>query len=97
MIDRNIHRLNLVPTSMRNRFNPDDVQFFIDSDWVPTVQELDEKIATIEPNYKIRQVKEKFGFLEVYIDQDSIDPDNRKVIENLINDTRVKLGRRIMK
>jgi hypothetical protein len=37
------------------------------SGWYPLLVELDEKLAQIEPDYEIHQVKEKFGTLRYYI------------------------------
>jgi hypothetical protein len=37
------------------------------SGWYPLLIELNEKLAQIEPDYEIHQVKEKFGTLRYYI------------------------------
>lgn len=41
-----------------------------DSGWYPLLIELDEKLAQIEPNYEVHQVKEKFGTLRYYFTLD---------------------------
>ena len=39
--------------------------------WLPMVVELDESLAKIDPDYKIDQIKEKFGGLRFYISSDA--------------------------
>lgn len=71
------------------------MQFHVGEDWIPAILELHEKILKVEPNYRIAQVKEKFGFLEFYVDPISIlNKERAEEIEILINDTRTNLGRR---
>ena len=35
--------------------------------WIPLVEELAEKLAEVYPEYKITQIKEKFGGLRFYV------------------------------
>jgi hypothetical protein len=44
------------------------------SGWYPLLIELDEKLAQIEPDYEIHQVKEKFGTLRYYIGISDLKP-----------------------
>lgn len=41
---------------------------YICEGWVEPVIELDKKLAEINPNYRIHQIKEKFGRLRYYCD-----------------------------
>lgn len=36
--------------------------------WLPIIIELDEKLAALDPDYMITQIKEKFGSLRYYVD-----------------------------
>lgn len=36
--------------------------------WFPLLEEMDQKLAELYPDYTITQVKEKFGLLRVYAD-----------------------------
>lgn len=45
-----------------------------DKGWYPLVIELDQKLAEIEPNYTLHQVKEKFGTLRYYIGFPDLQP-----------------------
>ena len=45
-----------------------------DKGWYPLLIELDERLAEINPNYEIHQVKEKFGSLRFYIGIPSPEP-----------------------
>lgn len=36
--------------------------------WIPIVIELDQKLLELYPNYKISQIKEKFGTLRYYVE-----------------------------
>jgi hypothetical protein len=53
--------------------------------WYRLILDLDDKINSIEPNYKIDQIKEKFGGLRFYYDQLSIDEDNRERVAKLVD------------
>lgn len=55
--------------------------------WWPLLLKLDEDIAKIDPNYKIAQVKEKFGGLRYYIHHgDELTEDAYLAIEQLIRE-----------
>ena len=36
--------------------------------WFPLLEEMDRKLAALFPDYTVSQVKEKLGFLRVYVD-----------------------------
>lgn len=52
--------------------------FDIGPGWVPIVVELDRQLNEIDPDYKLHQVKEKFGGLRVYA---TTLPEGYKLIE----------------
>lgn len=35
--------------------------------WIPLIEKLDAKLAAIDPDYEIHQIKEKFGALRYYV------------------------------
>ena len=39
--------------------------------WYPILEDLDKKLAWLDPEYKIAQVKEKFGALRFYFDTEA--------------------------
>jgi len=41
---------------------------YTEEGWLSLILELDEKLSTIDPNYAIVQIKEKFGGLRYYFD-----------------------------
>ena len=53
--------------------------------WLPIVVELDKQLAELDPEYKIDQIKEKFGGLRFYV---SSEPPNSsmRAIYDLINE-----------
>lgn len=58
--------------------------------WYPLILELDAKIDSIEPGYRVDQVKEKFGGLRFYYDQMSINDDNRERVDKLVDAAETK-------
>lgn len=54
---------------IKNRMNQDQVYYLFSCpvEWEELVVQLDEDIATIDPDYTVQQVKEKFGGLRYYI------------------------------
>ena len=58
----------------------------VQAGWIPLLITLHNSIAIIEPNYKIFQIKEKFGGLRYYIDYPSdISKEAKEIIFNLIH------------
>lgn len=53
--------------------------------WYQLILELDENIGSIEPNYQVDQVKEKFGGLRFYYDWMSVNDDSLELIDKLVD------------
>lgn len=58
--------------------------------WLPIVEELDREIAEIDPDYRINQIKEKFGGLRFYIELVTDDEEERNHIYELVNEAEAK-------
>ncbi|WP_350269432.1 hypothetical protein AAFP32_12685 [Brevibacterium sp. CBA3109] len=58
--------------------------------WYQLILDLDNKIGSIEPGYKVDQVNEKFGGLRFYYDQMSINDDNRERVDKLVDAAEAK-------
>lgn len=58
--------------------------------WYPIILDLDNKIGSIEPGYRVDQVKEKFGGLRFYYDQMSVNDDNRERVDKLVDAAEAK-------
>ena len=58
--------------------------------WYQLILDLDAKISSIEPGYKVDQVKEKFGGLRFYYDQMSVKDDNREHVDKLVDAAEAK-------
>jgi hypothetical protein len=43
--------------------------------WLPLIKELDSKMSELDPNYRINQIKEKFGGLRYYFSSSSNNAD----------------------
>jgi len=73
------------------------------SGWYPLLVELDEKLAQIEPDYEIHQVKEKFGTLRYYIGMPDLKPrccidiEATQPVEGAINPQWIQEGSRSAK
>lgn len=54
--------------------------------WWPLIASLNESLAAIDPDYKVMQVKEKFGTLRYYIETDTLrdDPEKYEQMDQLI-------------
>lgn len=52
--------------------------------WLDLVEEIHEHLVGVAPNYKITQVKEKFGGLCFYIDGNTIPPMQREACHNYV-------------
>lgn len=46
-----------------------DIYINVSPGWIPLIVNLHKQILSILPNYKIHQIKEKFGALRYYIDE----------------------------
>jgi hypothetical protein len=55
-----------------------------DAGWYPIIVELDRQLAAIDPNYELRQVKEKFGGLRYYFR--ASDPKFGKAMRALVDE-----------
>lgn len=53
--------------------------------WYQLILDLDGKISSIEPGYRVDQVKEKFGGLRFYYDQININDDDRERVDKLVD------------
>jgi hypothetical protein len=42
----------------------------VDQGWWPLLEEMHERLARIDPDYRLSQVKQKFGLLTVYVDDE---------------------------
>lgn len=61
------HRYPTFPEDMLRRiYSGDPCGVYIGQEWVEDVIELDRKLAEINPDYRIHQIKEKFGSLCYY-------------------------------
>lgn len=58
--------------------------------WYPLILDLDNKIGSIEPGYRVDQIKEKFGGLRFYYDQMSINDENRERVDKLVDAAETK-------
>lgn len=58
--------------------------------WYQLILDLDDKISSIEPGYKVDQVKEKFGGLRFYYDQMSIPDGNREHVDKIVDAAEAK-------
>ncbi len=56
----------------------------MDSGWYELINDLDDKIAYLAPNYEIHQVKEKFGTLRFYVGGAGTEIDTKAA--DIIND-----------
>jgi len=52
--------------------------------WLDLVQETHEHLVGVAPNYRINQVKEKFGVLCYYVDANTIPPQHREACHNYL-------------
>ena len=52
--------------------------------WYQLILELDAKIGSLEPRYRVEQIKEKFGGLRFYYDQMSINDEARERVDKLV-------------
>ncbi len=52
---------------IKQRLHDHDCGSAVGKGWLPLVEELNRKITAIDPDYKIYQIKEKFGGLRYYI------------------------------
>lgn len=57
--------------------------------WLPTLIELDQDLAAIDPDYEIRQVKEKFGSLRFYASTTSTE--RQAEFRNRITEAEIKI------
>ena len=53
--------------------------------WYPLLKDLDEKLAYLYPDYKIQQVKEKFGTLRFYCSFGETEGIKLQIAEDLVN------------
>ena len=56
----------------------------VEEGWYPLLFELDERLSEIDPDYRIAQIKEKFGGLRYYIESKRYD-ETQKVVEEIEN------------
>jgi len=59
-----------------------------DNGWADLVLELHDKITQIDPDYKIHQIKEKFGLLRFYYESDL----DEESIDDLVKEYQDKSG-----
>ena len=80
---------------MRERLKPKFTSMWntldIDDGWLPIVDRLDRQIAEIVPDYRITQVKEKFGGLRYYID--AVPTEHFTEVYRLISEAEAEAGR----
>ncbi len=58
-----------LPDQILKRFDKQDLPYaYCPVGWLDLVIELDDKLAKLVPQYKIRQIKEKFAGLRYYVD-----------------------------
>lgn len=56
--------------NITKRFDPRwPVNYMVGPGWVPLVEELNKQLSSICPDYKITQIKEKFGGLRFYTNE----------------------------
>lgn len=80
--------------SILRRFSPDyPCQLDIGLGWIPLILNLDRKLAFLFPDYKIYQIKEKFGQLRYYYEcsppseyPDEISRHNANTLTTIIQD-----------
>lgn len=56
-----------------------------DTGWYALINDLDDKIAYLAPNYEIHQVKEKYGTLRFYIGGSAIDKIASSIVDDLVS------------
>lgn len=61
-----------------------DEHYLPDRGWDKILIKLDEKLARIDPDYKIYQIKEKFGTLRFYFDTSVYDPELKKRMDKYV-------------
>jgi hypothetical protein len=67
--ERETHLVDSPPFDVCNRcFNGLYLEFFGDWGWLPIVSDLHARLIELAPDYRIAQIKEKFGGLRYYID-----------------------------
>lgn len=52
--------------------------------WLPLVQEIHDHLVSVAPDYRITQVKEKFGILCFYFDSNTVPPRSREACMNFV-------------
>jgi hypothetical protein len=58
-----------IPEQIRKRFDEEDLRYaYCPTGWIDLITELDDKLAVLVPEYKVRQIKEKFAGLRYYVD-----------------------------
>lgn len=61
---------SMFSAQIQARIDPDQLRYqHIGQGWLPLVEELDEALSKTDPDYKIRQIKEKFGTLRFYVEE----------------------------
>ena len=55
------------PEEMQKRIDKGCCGAWIGQGWMPIAIELDEKLAEVNPDYTIEQIKQKFGGLRYYV------------------------------
>lgn len=50
------------------------IYFSVGTGWLPLLHDLNSKLALLDPNYQITQIKEKFGGLRFYVSFSEINP-----------------------
>jgi len=84
-------RIAQLPEPIRKHVLPDDPYWcYVPEGWHDLVIELNNELESIDPNYTLHQVKEKFGGLRYYIDYAAIDDEKREQVIGIIDKYEIK-------
>lgn len=74
--------LQLLIEQIKNRIEPDFTRTIdVDEGWYPLVVSLDAQLLLLDPDYKVFQIKEKFGGLRFYMKASK--PENVEVYKKM--------------
>ncbi len=64
-----------------------------DAGWDELIAEADERLAELDPNYTVLQIKEKFGGLRFYFHSTISDPQVQEAMSTIVRDAEDKAER----
>lgn len=80
------------PKQILDRMSPGWGKYVgVDTGWYPLIVQLDADISALDPNYRIYQVKEKFGGLRYYIEPSvDLSDEDRDAVFTLVSNAEAE-------